>query len=320
LEHRSPAFPPSDCRTKVSRDTKYLARRAASFIVRGMNSLRVWVFLASLLCAALRASAAVDYIDDDKLRDMLKHHLERWNAASNRTTVASLQAQLDRTNAPIKLAKPASRERAWPDIYDRVKNGVFIVGDLYKCPKCHQWHVNTASGFVISADGALVTNYHVMHDGEGAVMGAMNEAGQFFPIKEILAASQREDIAIVRLDGDKFEPLPLLADKPVGSSVAVLSHPDTSFYSLTTGVISRYSTERTKQHARQRRHNLVITADYAKGSSGAPVFDSCGNVVGLAASTESVYYNDEHGKQENLQQVFKFCVPASCVLDLIRAP
>ena len=154
--------------------------------------------------------------------------------------------------------------------------------------------------------------------GEGAVIGAMYAAGEFFPIKEVLADSRREDIAIVRLDGANFEPLPLLADKPVGSPVAVLSHPDKSFYSLTSGIISRYSLERVSEQSHTRRHTLVITADYAKGSSGAPVFDNCGNVVGLASSTESVYYSEDHGKQENLQQVFKFCVPAGCVLDLIR--
>ncbi len=283
-----------------------------------MKNFFARLVLIVLAVAANRVVAAVEFVDDDSLRRMLQHHLEQLNASTNKVSLATLQSQLDRTGAVVRIARAASRQREWPEVFSRVRNSVFIIGELYKCKKCHSWHVNTASGFVISADGALVTNHHVIRDSEGAVIGAMNAAGEFFPIKEVLADSRREDIAIVRLDGANFEPLPLLADKPVGSPVAVLSHPDKSFYSLTSGIISRYSLERVSEQSHTRRHTLVITADYAKGSSGAPVFDNCGNVVGLASSTESVYYSEDHGKQENLQQVFKFCVPAGCVLDLIR--
>lgn len=287
-------------------------------------TIKLLAFLRRLAVVALTvplfAAAQVDYVDDATLRGLLQRHLERWNADSNRVTLATLKGQLDRTNAAVKIAGSVSRSRTWPEIYERVKDSVLIVGELYKCGKCSKWHANTASGFVLSEDGALVTNHHVVREGDGAVMGAMNMGGEFFPVTEVLAASRAEDIAVVRLRGRNFAPLPLLADKPVGSPVAVLSHPDLSFYSLTEGIISRYSTERVSRQSKLRRHSVVITADYAKGSSGAPVFDTCGNVVGLASSTESVYYEEDHGRQENLQQVFKYCVPADCVLKLLRKP
>ena len=62
---------------------------------------------------------------------------------------------------------------------------------------------------------------------------------------------------------------------------------------------------------------MSVTADFARGSSGAPIFDGLGNVVGMVASTISVYYDDEDGRQKNLQMVLKNCVPARCILDLI---
>lgn len=278
----------------------------------------VRALLFAVLAAARPGSAQTDYVDDQALRGLLQRHLERLHDATNRIPLAALRAQLGRTNAVVQLARPSSRERTWAEIYERVKDSVFIVSELYTCSKCTKWHVNAASGFVISRDGALVTNHHVVDKGTGVVIGAMSLAGEFFPVKEVLAASSREDVAILRLDGRTFTPLPLLADKPVGSAVAVLSHPDTSFFSLTEGIISRYSVERVSRRDSRRRHSLVITADYAKGSSGAPVFDNCGNVVGVAASTQSVYYDEDHGRHDDLQQVFKYCVPAGCVLDLIR--
>ena len=143
--------------------------------------------------------------------------------------------------------------------------------------------------------------------------------GRVFPVKEVLASSQRNDIAIDRLDlpkGESLAPLPLQSDQPVGSSIAVISHPDRHFYALSLGIISRY-------HHLQRKPNekaaiMAITADYARGSSGAPVLNDRGAVVGIVASTNSVYYKNENGKQENLQMVFKQCVPAASLLELIE--
>ena len=63
---------------------------------------------------------------------------------------------------------------------------------------------------------------------------------------------------------------------------------------------------------------MSVTADFAKGSSGAPILDLNGNVVGMVASTKSVYYDEENGLQKDLQMVMKNCVPAKCILDLIE--
>lgn len=261
--------------------------------------------------------ARVEYIDDDALRNRLVDHLEHVQEGTNAITIQTLQTQLDRTGTVAKLVRPQTRERSWDEVYERVKPGVCIVGKLYKCGRCSEWHVTAASGFVISTNGLLVTNYHVVEGGTGTVMGALSGAGKFHAVREVKAANRREDVAILQLDGEGFTPLPVVADKPVGSPICVLSHPDGGFYSLTAGIISRYCLESVAPRSRIKRHNFVITADYAKGSSGAPVIDDCGNVVGLASSTVSIYYNEDHGRKDNLQQVIKYCVPAQCILDLV---
>ena len=232
--------------------------------------------------------------------------------------LTKLEDQLARTSAVVKLARPLSTERNWASIYERVVDSVMVVGQLYKCPRCSKWHLAAASGAVVSEDGAMLTNHHVVESERGEVMGAMTLDGRFFPVVEVLAASKREDVALVRLRGEGFKALPLLADKPVGSAVAALSHPDQSYFTMTEGIISRYCSEPVVPRGRLRRRNMMISADYAKGSSGAPVFDNCGNIVGIASSTVSVYYDEDHGVQKNLQQVIKYCVPARCVLDLIQ--
>jgi hypothetical protein len=97
--------------------------------------------------------------------------------------------------------------------------------------------------------------------------------------------------------------------------VFVISHPDGHFYSLTRGYVSRrYLT------AKDRVPRLQITADFAKGSSGAGIFNGRGELAGLVTSTSSIYYNESEGKKENLQMVVKSGVPAESITKLFQAP
>ena len=83
---------------------------------------------------------------------------------------------------------------------------------------------------------------------------------------------------------------------------------------LPAGIISRY--QKTKR-ANKIVPMMTITADFAQGSSGAPILDDRGRVVGLVTSTSSVYYPAKNGKKEQLQMVFKQCVPGASILKLI---
>lgn len=152
-------------------------------------------------------------------------------------------------------------------------------------------------------------------------MGVMTVDGTSYPITEILVADKDADAVLARIaipeGAPPLQPIPLAANVPVGSPISVLSHPTNRFYTYTEGIISRYALHRTKPKANPAPR-MTVTADFAKGSSGAPVFDRAGNVCGMVSSTNSIYYNkDEHGNQQNLQMVVRGCVPAASVLKLV---
>jgi hypothetical protein len=283
--------------------------------------------------------AADEPIADAELLARAVAEGDRLIAAGQTTPTATLAEQLSRKQAAVRL--PAADAGAAPagaeDVYERAKRATLVIGGLYKCPRCAHTHCNPASGFVITADGVAVTNYHVVAAKQDAQKGggqdltlvAMTADGRMYVVKEVLAADQKQDVALVQLAAPggagevKFEPLPVAPDAAAarpGADVYVLSHPNNRLFSFTRGTVSRYFRGGGPAPARDGPVLMQITADYAKGSSGGPVLNVRGEVVGMVAATTSVYYNEENGNQKNLQMVFKDCVPAAAIRALVREP
>jgi V8-like Glu-specific endopeptidase len=120
-------------------------------------------------------------------------------------------------------------------------------------------------------------------------------------------------------------------DEPVGNPVTVISHPNYKFYLLTQGHVSRYYMNKEKMTF------MNITADYAKGSSGGPLFNNRGDLIGLVSSTTSLSANfktlpqsEEQRKtntkknkkstmiKQDHQMTLKNCVPSRAILKLIE--
>ncbi len=219
------------------------------------------------------------------------------------------QLELDRCSLDLAAAPPQPQDEI--ALYAGAHQSVVTIGGIYKCGRCDKWHASTATGFVISANGAIVTNYHVVNTEEKETLVVMTADGYVTPVKRILAASERDDLAILKVDLEGLVPLPLFSGvrtAPVGTPISVISHPAGHFYSFTTGVVSRYMEVPDPSGTFSA---FSITADYARGSSGAPVMNQQGQVVGIVRSTESIYYSVDKGQQNNLQMVYKICIPVA---------
>jgi serine protease Do len=254
-------------------------------------------------------------VNDFRTEDELDLAAEQLMAAGKVTKMSELIRQMGRRNCSVELPRFSPKNASGAQIAAGCRAGVVAIGDLSKCKKCPKWHVGSSSGFLLTESGVCVTCYHVVHVPESPTLIAMTGDGRIVAVKEVLAANPHTDLAILQLDGTGFKPLPLDTNAPVGSTVRVLSHPDDHFFTLSEGIVSRYVALPLEKAAGEVTF-MAITADFGAGSSGAPVFNEQGGVVGLVNNTQSLYYDPK--KAKDLQMVFKHCLPSQYILQILE--
>lgn len=221
---------------------------------------------------------------------------------------------LETSQAPARYPLKASATLGYADAAD----GVYLLGSVYKCDSCDDWHIGSiATAWALDSSGILVTNAHVLSKGKGSVMGVLDRNGKAYPVTAVLAANAAADIAIFQVEGSGLESLAVGPPASVGSRVRVISHPQQRFFMETFGDVSRYF-RRPGRADKPASTWMTITADYAKGSSGGPVLDEAGRVVGMVASTQSIYYKSRNSTPEGpLQMVVKNTVPVATIAAMI---
>ena len=282
-----------------------------------MNKAVSLFFLFRLLLGVASAQG----IDDHSLEHQITAAAEDLIEKGKTTKMTELVSQLDRSSCQLKLPPAETIASSAQELYEKASKSVLIVSTIYRCDQCGLWHDRSTSGFLITSSGAIATNYHVVDAADNETMVATTFDGQVFPVKEVLAANERDDVAILQLDVCGAEvhltPLSISPNSPAGAKVYVISHPEGRFYTLTEGIVSRLAVVSTPNG---KASQLFVTADFAKGSSGAPVLNQNAQVVGIAASTRSVYYTRTKEVQKDLQMVFRSCVPSQSLLNLIKTP
>jgi hypothetical protein len=189
------------------------------------------------------------------------------------------------TKAKLTPPKPGTKALSPEEVYKLALPSVFLVGSVYKDDDGDWVDGLYATAWVVGADGVLVTNWHTFEDLEpGEVFAAVDHKGNVYPMTDFLGGDKVADVAVFRIDAKGLAPLAISPDYPeVGSWVGLLGHPGDNFYVYTTGHVTRYSTNKNDDGRRERW--MGITAEYAGGSSGSPVLDKYGSVVGMAALT-----------------------------------
>jgi V8-like Glu-specific endopeptidase len=156
------------------------------------------------------------------------------------------------------------------------------------------------SGFLVSSDGEIVTNYHVIKEAHSAVVKLSN--GAFFPVDGVLASDSDKDLAVIKVKGKN---LPFLSlgdiDKlSVGDHVVAIGSPLGLEGTVSDGIVSALRDAGSKKW-------IQTTAPVSHGNSGGPLLDMSNHVVGVIT----------WGVNLDLGQNLNFAAPSSAVTALL---
>jgi len=262
-----------------------------------------------------------DHFDNpDAIRKRFRTELGRMVGRQGIPSPNELAQQAKKSkNCVVSTLRDTGKKHDAETVYARARRGVVIMGGISRCKGGRGWHIACAGGFVIHKDGVIVSNVHVLDAfRKTEAIGVMTDDGQVFPIQSVLAADRYNDVAVLKVEADNLTPLPIAPSVPVGATVYCISHPalncagtENAFYTFTNGMVSgRFHLQ---FDGKTPLDVLVITADYAKGSSGGPILNAHGAVVGIACETLGIADEDA-----GCQLTWKFVRPASSILPLLQ--
>jgi S1-C subfamily serine protease len=138
----------------------------------------------------------------------------------------------------------------------------------------------TGTGFVISANGHIVTNQHVVA-GCGEIRG--NLTGEPSTTLRLVSSDESNDLALLQGSASSFKEFARIRDRAIhsGDSVVAIGFPYhgllTSDFTVTTGIVSSLS------GLLNDTRFLQISAAVQPGNSGGPLLDTGGLIVGMVA-------------------------------------
>lgn len=216
----------------------------------------------------------------------------------NASLVSSEQSVIDvvKQSDPAVVAITVSKN---VPVYERYLErapspfGGFFGGDAYvDVPRLRQngtelQEVGGGSGFLVSSDGYIVTNRHVVDDTDAAYTVFLNDGNKYDA--EVIARDPVLDLAVIKIDGTNFDHLSFgdSDQLEVGQTVISIGNALAEFRNtVSVGVVSglaRSITASDRYHRTAETLDELIQTDAAinEGNSGGPLLDLTGNVIGV---------------------------------------
>ena len=173
---------------------------------------------------------------------------------------------------------------------------------------------SSGSGFIITEDGYVVTNYHVVSGASSVEVTLYN--GDTYDAT-VIGGDSDYDVAVLKINASGLQPVTLgeSADVNVGDTVLAIGNPLGELtFSLTTGVVS--ALDRPVTFSTGSTMNLIQT-DCAinSGNSGGALFNLYGEVIGI---TNAKYSSSGSSSEASIDNI-GFAIPINHVLSIVKS-
>ncbi len=159
------------------------------------------------------------------------------------------------------------------ELYNKYKRSVFIV---YTSDGINNYQ---GSGFFISKSGVAISNYHVFEDTSQGLEVIEVLDGKQFKILDILEKSKENDYIIFTVKIGNYNipnPIPIVSrTSQIGEDVFAIGNPKGLESTLSKGIISAF---------RYNNRLIQTTTEITNGSSGGPLLNMRGEVIGITTS------------------------------------
>ncbi len=169
------------------------------------------------------------------------------------------------------------------------------------------------SGFVISEDGYIVTNYHVI-DGAHSIKVTFYDGTVYDAV--LVGGEENNDVAVLKIDAEGLRPV-IIGNSDnlhVGQVVTAIGNPLGELtFSMSDGIVS--AKDRTVTLDGGVKINMLQTnCTINSGNSGGPLFNLYGEVIGI---TSAKYSNNGSSTQATIEGI-GFAIPMNDVSDIIK--
>ena len=264
------------------------------------------ILVIALICALLGGAAGAGGV-------LLMQHMQ---AEEPSETDVSYMMQSIRENTAIEILDAGTGQLMTPaEVY--AANVGSTVG-ITTSVTTNIWGFQTTSaasgsGFIISSDGYILTNYHVIDDADSITVSLFD--GTTYDAA-LIGYDESNDIAVLKLDADNLSPV-ILGDSDhlnVGDQVLAIGNPLGELtFSLTSGLISAMDREVTLSSTVTM--NLIQT-DCAinSGNSGGALFNLYGEVIGVT----NAKYSSSSSSEASIDNI-GFAIPINSIRGIVES-
>ena len=193
----------------------------------------------------------------------------------NKTSTTPINTDQKRTSSKRTQASSTIIQPPLPlnQLYNKYKSSVFLI---YTSDGAKGFQ---GTGFFISRDGLAVSNYHVFEGTSQGLEVIQTIENRQFKIAEVLDTSKEYDYIIFKVEISDYHianPIPIVSHAPqIGDDVFAIGNPKGLASTLSKGIVSSF---------RDDDRRIQTTAEITHGSSGGPLMNMNGEVVGITTS------------------------------------